>query len=240
MRQITSVPACMSFRSWPPGPRWAGTRSLCGCARPPTGWGSMQGRMTGGALRAHARSRVIPLVIAAISVPALVAGQSVAAVAATAAPASPNVAMAPMTAALAAQLSQNVNKHVIVFLKSQPAAAPEGSRAATVRADTITRQQAPFMSELREVHATHVKSYTLVNSFAATVSAGEETRLKASSSVSEVTPDTTIRLAQPERPAAAQTTTTAKTVPRASNAPTSLTPNVIPGACSSGKAQLDP
>jgi hypothetical protein len=192
-------------------------------------------------LRAHARSKVIPLVIAAASVPALVAGQSVAAVAATAAPAAPNVAMAPMTPALAAQLSQNVNQHVIVFMKSQPAAAPEGSDAATVRAGTITRQQAPFMSELREVHATHVLSYTLVNSFAATVSAGEEARLKANSSVAEVIPDTTIRLAQPETAAPAQAiTTTAKTVTRTSDAPTSLTPNVIPGACSSGKAQLDP
>ena len=162
----------------------------------------MQGRMTGGALRAHARSRVIPLVIAAVSVPALVAGQSVAAVAATAAPASSNVALAPMTPAQAAQLSQNVNQHVVVIMRNQPAAAHEGSHAATVRAGTITRQQAPFMSELREVHATHVKSYTLVNSFAATVSSGEEARLKANSSVAEVIPDTTIRLAQPETAAA--------------------------------------
>jgi hypothetical protein len=65
---------------------------------------SMHRRMTGGALRAHARSKVIPLVIAAASVPALVAGQSVAAVAATAAPAAPKVARAPMTPALAPHL----------------------------------------------------------------------------------------------------------------------------------------
>jgi hypothetical protein len=203
----------------------------------------MQGRMTGSALRAHARrrARAISLIIAAASVPALVAGQSVVAAAATAAPATPNVALAPMTSAQAAQLSQNVNQHVIVFMKSQPVAAPEGSHAATVRAGTIVRQQAPFMSELREVHASHVKSYTLVNSFAATISAGEEARLKANSSVAEVIPDTTIRLAQPETAAPTQTiSTTAKTVTRTSDAPTSLTPNVIPGACSSGKAQLDP
>ena len=202
----------------------------------------MQGRMTGGALLSHARSRVIPLVIAAVSVPALVAGQSVAAVAATAAPAAPNVAVAPMTPALAAQLSQSVNQHVVVIMKSQLAAAPVGSHAATVRAGTIARQQAPFMSELREVHATHLKSYSLVNSFAATVSAGEEARLKANSSVAEVIPDVTIRLAEPETAAATPTiTTAAKTVTRTSDAPTSLTPHVIPGACGkNGSVQLDP
>jgi hypothetical protein len=204
----------------------------------------MQGRMIGGALRAHARTRArtISLIIAAASVPALVAGQSVAATAATAAPAAPNVALAPMTPALAAQLSQNVNQHVIVIMKSQLAAAPVGSHAASVRAGVIASDQKPLMSELNEVHATHVKAYRLVNSFAATVSAGEESRLKANSSVAEVIPDVTIQGGQPETAAATPTiSTAAKTVTRASDAPTSLTPNVIPGACGkNGAVQLDP
>jgi hypothetical protein len=197
--------------------------------------------MTGGALRALARSRVISLAVTAVSVPALVVAQSVVAVAATAAPAAQGVALAPMTPALAAQLSQNVNQHVIVIMKSQPAAAPVGSHAATVRVGAIASQQAPLMSELREVHATHVKAYQLVNSFAATVSAGEEARLKANSSVAEVIPDETIRLAQPETAAPAQTAKTVAPVARTSDAPTSLTPNVIPGACGkNGSVQLDP
>jgi hypothetical protein len=200
----------------------------------------MQRRMTGG-VRRHARSRAISLVIAVASASTLVAGQAVAAMAATAAPAAPSAALAPMTPALAAQLSKNVNQQVIVFMKSQPAAAPVGSHAAAVRAGVITSQQAPLMSELREVHATHVKAYQLVNSFAATVSAGEEARLKANPAVAEVIPDTTIRLAQPETAAPAQSTSTAKTVARTSGAPTSLTPHVIPGACGkNGSVQLDP
>jgi hypothetical protein len=202
----------------------------------------MQGRMKGGAPRARARRRAFTFLIAAVAVPGLVAGQAAVAGAATAAPAAPSVATEPMTPALAAQLSQNVNQHVIVIMKNQPAAAPEGSTAAATRASMITSYQKPFMSELSEVHATHIKSYQLVDSFAATVSAGEEARLKASSSVAEVIPDSTIRLAEPDTAAPAQTvSTTAKMVARTSDAPTSLTPNVIPGACgANGSVQLDP
>ncbi|HTW01955.1 MAG TPA: hypothetical protein VMF87_16775 [Streptosporangiaceae bacterium] len=174
--------------------------------------------------------------------PALVAGQAVLAGSATAAPAALNVATAPMTPALAAQLSTNVNQHVIVIMRGQPAAAHEGSQAAATRSSMIRSEQRPLMSELSQVHATHIKAYTLVNSFAATVSKGEESRLKANASVAEVIPDSTIRLAQPETAAPSQTiSTTAKTVTRAANAPTSLTPNVIPGACGkNGSVQLDP
>ena len=171
------------------------------------------------------------------------AGQAAAAGAATGAPApaAPSAVLQPMTAALAAQLSQNVNRHVIVIMKSQLAAAKVGSQAASMRSAVIATKQAPLMTELRQVHATHVKAYQLVNSFAATVSKGEETRLKANTAVAEVIPDVTIHGAQPEQAATLGTTTrkSAKVL-RKTSAPTSLTPNVIPGACSSGKPQLDP
>jgi hypothetical protein len=198
--------------------------------------------MKGGAPRARARRRAFTFLIAAVAVPALVAGQAAVAGAATSAPAAPNVATAPMTPALAAQLSQDVNQHVVVIMKSQLAAAPVGSTAAATRAGVIASSQKPLMTELSEVHATNVKAYRLVNSFAATVSPGEEARLKANSSVAEVIPDVTIHGASPETAAPAQTiSTTAKTVTRTSDAPTSLTPNVIPGACGkNGSVQLDP
>jgi hypothetical protein len=202
----------------------------------------MQGRMTGGAPRARARSRVVSLVIAAAAVPTLVAGQAVMAGAAVAAPAAQSVATAPMTPALAAQLSQNVNRHVIVIMRSQLAAARVGSTAAKTRASMIAGYQKPLMSELTEVHATHVKAYRLINSFAATVSAGEESRLKANSSVAEVIPDVTIHGAAPD--AATSLGTVAKTTTASAlrpDASTSLTPNVIPGACGkNGQVQLDP
>ena len=102
-----------------------------------------------------------------------------------------------------------MNQHVIVIMKSQLRAARVGSAAANARAGAIAGDQKPLMSELSQVHATHVKAYRLVNSFAATVSAGEESRLKANSAVAEVIPDVTIHGAAPDT--AASLGTVAKT-----------------------------
>ena len=57
--------------------------------------------------------------------------------------------------------------------------------------------QAPLLRELREVHATHVKAYALVDSLAATVSKGEVARLKSDPAVREVIPDVTIHGREP-------------------------------------------
>ena len=103
-----------------------------------------------------------------------------------------------MTAALAAQLSKNVNQHVIVIMKSQLAAAHVGTRAAALRSDAIAAYQAPLMSELR-AGARHPRQELTSSSTRSrpTVSAGEEARLKANPAVAEVIPDVTIEGAQP-------------------------------------------
>jgi len=174
-------------------------------------------------------------------VPALIVGQSAVVAAAAKAPTVRNVSQRPMTASLAAQLSKNVSQHVIVIMKSQPPAAHAGSRAAVLRSDRIANDQAPLLNELREVHATHIKLYRLVNSFAATVSAGERARLKANPAVAEVIPDVMLRAPLPEQAVPAATARSASAKPVTPSTDTTLTPNVIPGACGpNGYVQLAP
>jgi len=177
------------------------------------------------------RGKRLSLLAAVAGATALIAGQAVAAVPASAAPLGPDALFGPMTPALATTLSQNVNQPVIVVMRNQPAQAPVGSSAATTRTNNIRTFQKPLMSELGQVHASHVKSYSLIDSLAATVSAGEAERLAADSSVAEVIPDVTI-----------QGGSDIPTAPATSGSdPGSLTPNVIPGACGpNGQVQLAP
>ena len=158
--------------------------------------------------------------------PAAGAAASPAAVSAASLAMTTSLAMQPLSAAQAAQLSQHVNRHVIVLFKNQPAQARAGTGAARARAGRITAYQRPLMGELHQVHATHLQSYTLVNSLAATVSAGEEARLKANPAVQEVIPDGLIHGAAPGAPAAAAAASAIKT---------------LPGAClPNGGVQLEP
>src|SRR5580698_9292802 len=144
----------------------------------------MQRRTTSGAHRFRPNRAVLAVTAAS----ALVAAGITVAVEAQ----SSQAGASSLTAALAAQLSQNVNKPVIVIMRDQPGQAPAGSDAAAVRADAVQTAQQPLLSELTQVHATHLKRYTLVNAVAATVSTGEESRLKANPEVAEVIPDSTL------------------------------------------------
>jgi hypothetical protein len=185
------------------------------------------------------RSRKVPYLAAVGSVLAVVAGTAGAS-AAQAAPDSHSLAFAPVTKALAVKLSKNVNQHVIVVLKTQFAAAHEGTRAARERSAMAASAQAPLLAELHDVHATHIKSFTLVDSMAATVSKGEVAYLKADPSVKEVISDVTIH--GPNPLSAAPATSAKATLTRRGKHTDhpDLTPNVIPGACSATTPQLDP
>jgi Subtilase family/Peptidase inhibitor I9 len=133
----------------------------------------------------------------------------------------------PLTPELAAQLAQNVTHHMIVIMNNPLAGGTAGGDRAAV------------MSELTQTGATRLKSYQLVNSFAATVSEDHVTRLKANPAVAMVVPDAVMR-----RPRVSPNRGTGLTPSGPSSAPNatpsgpSLTPNVIPGACGANGAVL--
>jgi len=186
----------------------------------------MRSRSSPGVPRRAVSGRTVSLVAAAAAVPALLIGQAGVALAA---PAAPDI-YGQMTSALAAQLSQNVNKPVIVIMKNQFGAAPVGSAAAAARASAAVSSQRGIHSELSQVHATSLHSLSLVNALTATVSAGEEARLAANSQVAEVIPNVTIKGAPAQAAAGG-----------AAAAGGSVTPKVIPGACAAnGAVQLAP
>jgi Subtilase family len=139
----------------------------------------------------------------------------------------------PVTSTRVAKLSRHVNQKVIVILKSQFGAARVGTRAALQRGNAIRSIQAPLIRQLRSTHSTHIRSFQLVDSFAATVSKAERSALARNPEVAEVIPDVVIHGVAPETAASA----TGNEL-RAHVTPPS--PNVIPGACSATTPQLDP
>src|SRR5690348_9152779 len=115
------------------------------------------------------------------------------------------------------QLASGTSHPVIVIMRNKL------SGAAAIN------DQAPVVSEISRVTSRHIKQFRTVNSLAATVTDAEIERLKANPSVAMVVPDVVIHRARPQ---------TSTATPGVS---TSLTPNVIPGACgANGKVQLEP
>jgi hypothetical protein len=138
-----------------------------------------------------------------------------------------------------ARFSRGVNERVIVVLKHQLPAAHVGSLAAEARASSVSASQDQLLAEVGEVGSTHIQRYQLLNSFAATVSKAERAWLASDNQVAEVIPNVVIRGAAPEQIQTTHSTkrTTKRNGPHAAS--DSLTPNVIPGACSSTTPQLD-
>ena len=132
---------------------------------------------------------------------------------------------APLTAAQAKALSNNVTKNVIVVLKNQVGDLPDSRRAAPERGAAVAGLQAPVLGELTRTRAQNVKSLELVNAITARVSPGEARRLASNPAVAEVVPDEPIPLVG--------------SVPSLDASGSGLTP--LPGACSAGSTvQLDP
>ncbi|HEX3589696.1 MAG TPA: S8 family serine peptidase [Pseudonocardiaceae bacterium] len=99
----------------------------------------------------------------------------------------------PLTPALVAQLSQGPRQPVIVLLRDQHPEAPPSKGNDAHRAAVTESDQRQLVAEAKRTGATHVTQFSVVNGFAATMTAAESTHLAADPQVAEVVPDLPVR-----------------------------------------------
>ena len=100
-----------------------------------------------------------------------------------------------LTAAQVEHLAARATQHSIIIFKNQLRSMPAAGATATARTRAASAAQAGVMAELRQVHASHVRSFHIINAIAATISAAEASRLKRDPAVKTVVPDATRRFA---------------------------------------------
>jgi hypothetical protein len=174
---------------------------------------------------------VVPALLVAMSMTAQAQGATSDASGSSARALSAQSGQRPLTPALARQLSRNVTDKVIVVLRNQLARIPDSPANSARRTAAVVSLQQGVLADLAATHSREVKSISLVNAVAATVSAGEAKRLAGNPAVAEVVPDLPIPIASsaPLEAAARAFKPAAK----------GITP--LPGACTTGKTvQLDP
>jgi hypothetical protein len=143
--------------------------------------------------------------------------------------AQPAATQPPLTAAQANAWSTNVTDKVIVVFKNQFAGLTDAPSNAAARSAAVRSAQSGVLSQLTQTHALDVKSFSLINAVAATVSPGEAQYLSGNPAVSQVVPDLAIPVASDAPVSSARSAASADGV------------KPLPGACTSGKTvQLNP
>src|SRR5215471_14805599 len=94
-----------------------------------------------------------------------------------------------LTAAQVERLAAHATHRSIIIFKNQLTSLPAKGATANARVQAANSSQAGVLAELRQVHATHVRSYHIINAISATISAAETTRLQHNSAVRAVVPD---------------------------------------------------
>src|SRR5215471_11212556 len=95
-----------------------------------------------------------------------------------------------LTAAQAGRLAAHATHRSIIIFKNQLTGLPARGATASARVQAANTAQADVMAQLKQVHATHVRGYHIINAISATISTAEISRLKANSAVRAVVPDT--------------------------------------------------
>ena len=95
-----------------------------------------------------------------------------------------------LTATQVRRLSADATKRSIIIFKNQFSNLPARKATAGARASAASAAQAGVRAELKQVRASHVHSFQIINAISATISPAEVKRLQANSSVRAVVPDT--------------------------------------------------
>jgi len=98
------------------------------------------------------------------------------------------------SAANASAAALTVNQPVIVVLSNQYSNLPDTTSQHAARLSALSSAQAPFVSALKSSGARNVRPLTVINALSATVSPAEEATLRANPDVSEIVPDSAIKV----------------------------------------------
>ena len=100
-----------------------------------------------------------------------------------------------LTAAQVERLAAHATHRSIIIFKNQLTGLPAKGATADARIQAANASQAGVLAELRQVHATHLRSYHIINAISATISSAEIGRLRANPGVRAVVPDQRRQLA---------------------------------------------
>src|ERR1700761_3843265 len=127
----------------------------------------------------------------AISLAAAMAGTATAATAATPG-ASPSPSFSQLNASQVKTLSSGKQESMVVVFDNQLSSTPANKAHHSARDAAAQSMQAPLVSQLKQVGASHITSLSLLNAVAATMPASEAKSLSHAAGVKEVVPDGTI------------------------------------------------
>ena len=94
-----------------------------------------------------------------------------------------------VTAAQVERMAADATHRSIIIFRNQLTGLPAKGATASARIQAANATQADVLAELRQVHATHVHSFHIINAISATISSAESERLAHNSAVMAVVPD---------------------------------------------------
>jgi Subtilase family len=127
----------------------------------------------------------------AISLAAAMAGTATAATAATPG-ASSSPSFSKLSASQVKTFSSGKQESMVVVFDNQLSSTPANKAHQSARKAAAESMQAPLVSQLKQVGASHITGLSLLNAVAATMPASEATALSHTQGVKEVVPDGTI------------------------------------------------